>query len=314
MSVVYEPRNFIHDGSYPPIDDHHHDPTPDADRFSDPSDAVVNELVTVASFTAPPPPFVDTAEPRLDLPAAAAAAAAAATSTSTSASAPTSAPKEESPTATTPQRIKAIPKPDREVTRNLEGKFVCTWPGCTEEPKEFNRKCEWNKHMDKHDRPYKCGAEGCEKLPGFTYSGGLLRHEREVHGKHGGPKNSFYCPHVNCKRHAGKGFSRQENLNEHLRRVHTQNGATPNGAEGETDDAGSDNTAAGLKRKRDERADDADLREEIKRVRKENEELRRQVQAQTQQTVVMMQKISALQQALEERIAPPSSIATAPMI
>lgn len=75
--------------------------------------------------------------------------------------------------------------------------------------------------MDKHDRPYKCTAEGCEKLPGFTYSGGLLRHEREVHGKHGGPKNPLNCPHATCKRHSGKGFSRQENLNEHMRRVHT---------------------------------------------------------------------------------------------
>ena len=174
--------------------------------------------------------------------------------------------------------------------------------------------------MDKHDRPYKCAAEGCEKLPGFTYSGGLLRHEREVHGKHGGPKNSFYCPHPNCKRHSGKGFSRQENLNEHLRRVHTQNGTALNGAEGgETDDGASDHAAAavigggGLKRKRDDRAsDDSDMREEIKRVRLENEELRRQVQAQTQQTVVMMQKIAALQQALESRL-PTVAVPTAPM-
>lgn len=28
------------------------------------------------------------------------------------------------------------------------------------------------------------------------------------------------CPHTDCKRHAGKGFTRKENLNEHLRRVH----------------------------------------------------------------------------------------------
>lgn len=179
--------------------------------------------------------------------------------------------------------------------------------------------------MDKHDRPYKCAAEGCEKLPGFTYSGGLLRHEREVHGKHGGPKNSFYCPHPNCKRHAGKGFSRQENLNEHLRRVHTtQSGAMPpNSTEGETDDAASDNAAAvaaapaaGQKRKRgDERAEESDLREEIKRMRQENEELRRQVQAQTQQTVVMMQKIATLQQALETSrlVVPAAAAPTAPM-
>ncbi|KAL2160615.1 hypothetical protein VTH06DRAFT_1303 [Thermothelomyces fergusii] len=301
MSVVYEPRNFIHDGSYPPMDDNH-DPSPEADRFTDPADAVVNELATtVATFTAPHSQFVDTPEPpRLDLPAAPSTAA-------------TSPPKEESPNATTPQRVKAIPKPDREVTRNLEGKFICTWPGCSEEPKEFTRKCEWNKHMDKHDRPYKCGAAGCEKLPGFTYSGGLLRHEREVHGKHGGPKNSFYCPHPNCKRHSGKGFSRQENLNEHLRRVHTQNGTALNGAEGETDDGASDNAAAnGQKRKREDRSEsDGDLREEIKRVRQENEELRRQVEAQTQQTVIMMEKITALQQALETRM--PTAVPTAPM-
>lgn len=152
--------------------------------------------------------------------------------------------------------------------------------------------------MDKHDRPYKCAAEGCEKLPGFTYSGGLLRHEREVHGKHGGPKNSFNCPHPNCKRHTGKGFSRLENLNEHLRRVHTHNGnSVANGTvEGETDDAASDTATVGQKRKResDESNGIAELREELKRVRQENEELRRQVNAQNQQTVLMMQRITEL--------------------
>jgi hypothetical protein len=47
-----------------------------------------------------------------------------------------------------------------------------------------------------------------------------LRHEREVHGKHGGPKEQLRCTVPECKRHAGKGFTRKENLNEHLRRVH----------------------------------------------------------------------------------------------
>lgn len=28
------------------------------------------------------------------------------------------------------------------------------------------------------------------------------------------------CPHEDCKRHSGKGFTRKENLNEHIRRVH----------------------------------------------------------------------------------------------
>ncbi|KAK4211654.1 cell wall transcription factor ACE2 [Rhypophila decipiens] len=296
MSTVFEPR-FTHDAAsqafYPSLDDDHHDATADSERFADPTDSVVENLASIASFNAPTTPFVDTTEHRLDdtrledhrleEPRLEDLA---------------SPPKEDSPTATTPQRIKAIPKPDRTVVKNAEGKYVCSWPDCTEETKEFNRKCEWNKHMDKHDRPYKCAAEGCEKLPGFTYSGGLLRHEREVHGKHGGPKNSFNCPHPNCKRHTGKGFSRLENLNEHLRRVHTQNGVPTNGtvAEVETDDAASDTAVAGQKRKRDsdESSGIAELREELKRVRQENEELRRQVNAQNQQTVMMMQRITEL--------------------
>jgi hypothetical protein len=180
-----------------------------------------------------------------------------------------------------------------------------------------------SKHMDKHDRPYKCTAEGCEKLPGFTYSGGLLRHEREVHGKHGGPRQSFNCPHPNCKRNAGKGFSRLENLNEHLRRVHTQNGLPLNGGAGdESDDVASETAvatavavatnglmvAAGQKRKRID-GEDVDLREENKRLRQENEELRRQVDNQNRQTVSMMQQIAQLQETLAGRLQP-----TAPML
>ncbi|KAL6150152.1 hypothetical protein ACJQWK_02531 [Exserohilum turcicum] len=84
----------------------------------------------------------------------------------------------------------------------------------------FVRKCEWNRHMDTHDRPYKCNAKGCEKLQGFTYSGGLLRHEREVHKMHGGTKKILFCPFPGCKRSSGSGFTRKENLAEHVRRVH----------------------------------------------------------------------------------------------
>jgi hypothetical protein len=143
--------------------------------------------------------------------------------------------------------------------------------------------------MDKHDRPYKCPAEGCEKLPGFTYSGGLLRHEREVHNKHGGPRKQLNCPHVNCKRHTGKGFSRQENLNEHLRRVHTDGGLQ----DGEVTEDEEEPTKTSHKRKRvgATRGASDDLREEMKRLKAENEELRRQSDAQTAQTNEMMRQI-----------------------
>ncbi|CAG8953324.1 hypothetical protein HYFRA_00003533 [Hymenoscyphus fraxineus] len=193
-----------------------------------------------------------------------------------------------------PGRSRAIPKPDREVTKDPDGRFICTWAGCTEDTKTFGRKCEWSKHMDKHDRPYKCPADGCEKLPGFTYSGGLLRHEREVHNLHGGPRKQLNCPHPNCKRHSGKGFSRQENLNEHLRRVHTP-GNTENGGD-ETEDDGSER--AGMKRKRNSRmGDDSDIRDELARLRKENEDLRSNAERQhleTQDLMVQLQNLQGL--------------------
>ena len=41
-----------------------------------------------------------------------------------------------------------------------------------------------------------------------------------MHQKHSGPKAPLMCPHQICKRSSGKGFTRRENLLEHLRRVH----------------------------------------------------------------------------------------------
>jgi hypothetical protein len=159
---------------------------------------------------------------------------------------------------------------------------------CKPSSSPFNVCSTDNISRDKHDRPYKCPAEGCEKLPGFTYSGGLLRHEREVHNKHGGPRKQLNCPHPNCKRHTGKGFSRQENLNEHLRRVHTDAGAQDGEATEEEEEA-----KPGQKRKRAAAANGRDdVREELKRLRAENEDLKRNLDVQTSQTNKMMQQIA----------------------
>ncbi|KAL2073455.1 hypothetical protein VTL71DRAFT_10779 [Oculimacula yallundae] len=207
-------------------------------------------------------------------------------------------PLKEDSDAPSPERLKAIPKPDREVTKGEDGRFICTWIGCNEEVRTFNRKCEWSKHMDKHDRPYKCPSEGCEKLPGFTYSGGLLRHQREVHMLHGGPRKQLNCPHPNCKRFSGKGFSRQENLNEHLRRVHTDAAEVLNAAE-ETDEEGSE--VAGMKRKRPQ-YDGVDVRMEMKRLRKENEELKKQADIQTSRTNELVRQLQTLQNLVGTRI------------
>jgi hypothetical protein len=37
--------------------------------------------------------------------------------------------------------------------------------------------------MDRLERPYKCQESNCKCLLGFTYAGGLLHHNREVHKK-----------------------------------------------------------------------------------------------------------------------------------
>ncbi len=129
MSVVYEPRNFIHDGGYPPMDDHH-DGTSDVDRFTDPTDAVVTDLGPVATYNGPTTPFVTDEPPRLDLAATAVSIAG----------------KEESPGATmNPMRggMKGVLKPEREATRNAEGKYICIYPSCGEEIRVFTRRCEW---------------------------------------------------------------------------------------------------------------------------------------------------------------------------
>lgn len=117
-------------------------------------------------------------------------------------------------------------KRTEEPPRNAEGLITCVHPKCVRDPPVFSRRCEWTKHMDKHTRPYICNLPGCEKVRGFTYSGGLSRHQREVHRQYGGPKASYMCPHKDCKRSTGSGFSRRENLQEHLRRVHRQVGDT----------------------------------------------------------------------------------------
>ncbi|CAI6340882.1 unnamed protein product [Periconia digitata] len=189
-----------------------------------------------------------------------------------------------------------------EPPKNAEGKMVCKHDECIGQT--FDRKCEWSKHMDKHDRPYKCNVAGCEKLQGFTYSGGLLRHEREVHKMHGGTKKSLFCPFTDCKRSSGSGFTRKENLAEHIRRVHRRTSMsadlghliisraeslysspiTESRMPSESpfqrilEVPGEESGQNLLKRKRNsesaipELGEESDLRAEIKRLRKDNEE------------------------------------------
>jgi len=126
----------------------------------------------------------------------------------------------------TPSALEPKPRPqgavrrDRSPPRNSEGMIICDHVNCRGKTETFRRVCEWNKHMDRHERPYKCREPGCELNPGFTYSGGLLRHQREVHKMHLSTKQPLFCPFPHCNRSSGTGFTRKENLEEHKRRRH----------------------------------------------------------------------------------------------
>ena len=162
--------------------------------------------------------------------------------------------------------------------------------------------------MDKHERPYKCDKPQCAKLLGFTYSGGLLRHEREVHGMHGGPKEQLFCPIKHCKRHTEQGFTRRENLQEHLRRVHklqdvdsveaaAQDAPTPGTAPSDHD---SEDEGRASKRKRmsvvsqNEELPEEDVRAELKKLRLDNFELKRMWEAQREEIGEMKQQLKQL--------------------
>jgi len=101
---------------------------------------------------------------------------------------------------------------------------------------------------------------------------------------------------LNCKRHSGKGFSRQENLNEHLRRVHTTAEGEAANPE-ETEEEGSERI--GMKRKRidqDGRDDSNEMRDNYARLAQENADLRRQVDLQGSQIAELMHQIQEFQQ------------------
>ena len=114
------------------------------------------------------------------------------------------------------------------VPRNSRNELCCVHEDCKGKNVTFRRVCEWNKHMDRHERPYKCAHPNCQNAQGFTYSGGLMRHQREVHRWHQTTKSRIFCPHPGCSRGpAGEGFSRRENLEEHKRRRHPEQNFSP---------------------------------------------------------------------------------------
>lgn len=146
--------------------------------------------------------------------------------------------------------------------------------------------------MDKHERPHKCTVAGCEKLSGFTYAGGLLRHQREVHSMYGGPKASRMCPYADCKRSTGAGFTRKENLQEHLRRVHR--GMEDTRPKPDPEQALSGGLGGSRKRRRVPREEDADSTND-----EDIEDRQESVKRLKQEVMVLKEKVQRLEQRLE---------------
>ncbi|KAI9812868.1 MAG: hypothetical protein M1827_004386 [Pycnora praestabilis] len=240
-------------------------------------------------------PMIDTSTYPSPVPSTSGAGRALSRANSTSISSPSEVimmANPESPTPATSDRRRHSVRRGGDPPKNDENKIICDHQDCANNPPTFGRKCEWSKHMDKHERPYVCKEPSCEKLPGFTYSGGLLRHQREVHKKNEDGKKRLMCPHHDCKRSSGDGFTRKENLNEHLRRVHQIPDKQCDVSTGDSPSPiGEDVSSRQRKRKRsaiwesscstdDGRGDERgqDLRAEIKRLKKENEEKGRRLE------------------------------------
>ncbi|TWU75775.1 hypothetical protein ED733_003212 [Metarhizium rileyi] len=119
---------------------------------------------------------------------------------------------------------------DHELYKNAtpgpDGLFHCPWEGqnnCNHKPEKL--KCNYDKFVDSHLKPYRCKAESCEGAR-FSSTACLLRHEREAHGLHGHGDKPFLCIYEGCERAVpGNGFPRQWNLRDHMKRVHNDHGS-----------------------------------------------------------------------------------------
>ncbi|KAK3333925.1 hypothetical protein B0T19DRAFT_140955 [Cercophora scortea] len=106
-----------------------------------------------------------------------------------------------------------------------DGLFHCPWEGttsCNHKPEKL--KCNYDKFVDSHLKPYRCKVEGCQNAR-FSSTACLLRHEREAHAMHGHGEKPYLCSYDGCERSLpGRGFPRNWNLRDHQRRVHNDNG------------------------------------------------------------------------------------------
>lgn len=111
----------------------------------------------------------------------------------------------------------AIPEKDGLYHCPREGEVGCNH-------KATNLKCNYDKYVDFHLKPFRCDKKECAGVP-FTSTACLLRHEREAHGMHGHGSRPHLCHYPDCERsEPGHGFPRRYNLFDHMKRVHDYSG------------------------------------------------------------------------------------------
>ncbi|KAL3428236.1 C2H2 transcription factor [Phlyctema vagabunda] len=114
------------------------------------------------------------------------------------------------------------------VTAHSDGLYHCPWEGqstCQHKPEKL--KCNYDKFVDSHLKPYRCKVLACENLS-FSSTACLLRHEREAHAMHGHGDKPYLCKYDGCDRGVpGNGFPRSWNLKDHMKRVHNDPGLSP---------------------------------------------------------------------------------------
>ncbi|KAI1268564.1 hypothetical protein F5Y18DRAFT_415270 [Xylariaceae sp. FL1019] len=146
----------------------------------------------------------------------------------------------------------------KSATLHNDGLFHCPWEGdqnCNHKPEKL--KCNYDKFVDSHLKPYRCKAEACENAR-FSSTACLLRHEREAHAMHGHGDKPYLCTYDGCERAiTGNGFPRQWNLRDHMRRVHNDNGSSLGSQPGSspTGHGSSAHSAKGRKRKNKDSVD-----------------------------------------------------------
>ncbi|KAF1817601.1 hypothetical protein P152DRAFT_23973 [Eremomyces bilateralis CBS 781.70] len=93
----------------------------------------------------------------------------------------------------------------RSVPKNCE---ICSRP--------CNNQSEYTKHMQKHQKPFKC--ELCGRSEGYSTKNDLARHQKTKHGIEDG-RGYWYCPAKNCNKR-NKPWPRWDNFKNHVKKIH----------------------------------------------------------------------------------------------